>query len=222
MRDVGYTAVHAVRWARLVALGLAACALACADLAHTNPYDPATPIEVEVSGPDSAHSFQQIIPFSYKSDPAWAGPVGWKTSNVNLLHSYGDGRFGVVGFAASPNDTASVIVSLGTHTATHRVVVAQKVAGFTFACPVRGAPCVFARGANAGIDFEGHDATGFRMFGPYSVEVGSSQPGVLRIDRFVAAPLGSYSVAVSTLAAGTCYFIASSGGVRDSVFVTVR
>jgi hypothetical protein len=223
LRHFGDTAVHAVRWPSLVPLALAAYTLACVDLAHTNPYDPETPFDVQVSGPDSAFSFQQIIPFSFTSDPEWSGPVQWKTSNDKLLHSFGDGRFAVVGFAAPPNDTASVVVLLGTHTATHRVVVTQKVAGFSFACPVRDAPCQFPRGAgNAVVNFEGHDANGFRMVGPYSVQVASTQPGVLRIDQFVAAPAGTYSVAVSPLTVGTCYFIAISGGKRDSVFVTVR
>jgi hypothetical protein len=213
----------AVARSSLVALALAAVALGCLDLAHTNPFDPATPVAVQVTGPDSAYSFQQIIPFSFTSDPDWAGVVQWKTSNEKLLHSFGDGRFGVVGFAAPPHDTASVVVLLGTHAATHRVVVTQKVAGFTFTCPFRDAPCQFPRGAgNAVVNFEGHDANGFRMVGPYSVQVASSQPSVLRVDQFVAAPLGSYSVAVSPLTVGTCYFIASSGGLRDSVLVNVR
>jgi hypothetical protein len=207
----------------LAALGIVACALGCLDLAHTNPFDPATPIDVSLTGPDSAYSLQQIIPFSFTSGTQWPGVVGWRSTNEALLHSLGDGRFGVVGFAPAPNDTASVVVSLGTHTATHRVVVSQRVGGFTFGCPTSGGPCVFPLGSrDAAIHFEAHDANGFRMVAPYSVQVASSQPSVMRVDGSVAAPALGFTVTVSPLATGTCWFIASSAGRGVSVFVTVR
>src|SRR5512132_157859 len=90
----------------------------CLDLAHTNPFDPKTPIDIEVTGPESATSLQQIVTYAYTSSPTWPGPVVWRSTNEALLHSLGDGRYGVVGAAAPPNDTASVLVLLGTHAAT--------------------------------------------------------------------------------------------------------
>ena len=193
----------------------------CLDLAHTNPFDPETKVEIQLTGPESATSLQQILTYSFTSKPAWTGTVQWKSTNEALLHSLGDGQFGVVGVAAAPNDTASVLILLGTHTATHRVVVTQQLTGFTFTCIGAASPCVFQSGQPRSIAFDGHDANGFRMVLPYSVQVSSSQPGVLRIDSSPGSGV-TFTVSVSPLAAGTSYFVASALGVRDSVLVTVR
>jgi hypothetical protein len=207
----------------IAVLGILVCALGCLDLAHTNPFDPAAKVEVQVTGPDSAYSLQQIITFSFTSTPEWPGVIDWKTANESLLHSLGDGRFGVVGVAAPPNDTASVVVFLGTHSAAHRVVVSQRVAGFTFVCVYRGEPCVFPVGVrDANVNVEGHDANGFAMRMPYSVQVESSRPSVVRIDGSRPATPGRFTFAVTALAPGTSYFIASSGSVKDSVLVIVQ
>jgi hypothetical protein len=206
--------------ATAAALALAGSA-ACLDLAHTNPFDPATKVDIQVTGPDSAFSLQQIIGFSVASKPDWSGVVEWKTTNESVLQSLGDGRYGVVGVVAPPNDTASVLVLLGTHTATHRVVVRQRVAGFRFPC-LAGGSCGVPVGARTGLTFEGHDANGFRMVLPYSVQAESRQPSVLRIDGYLPSPVGSYTVGISALAAGATYLVVSSGVARDSVLVTVR
>lgn len=200
------------------------CALAvagCLDLAHTNPYDPETKVDIQLTGPETATNLQQIITYSFTSNPEWPGAAQWKSTNEALLHSLGDGQFGVVGIAAPPNDTASVVVLLGTHVATSRVVVAQQLTGFTFTCVGATSPCVFQSGQPRSISFEGHDGNGFRMVLPYSVQVSSRQPSVLRIDSS-PGPGVTFTVNVSPLAVGTSYFVASALGVRDSILVTVR
>jgi hypothetical protein len=202
--------------------GVSAFALAgCLDLAHTNPFDPETKVDIQLTGPESATNLQQIITYSVTSNPQWPGAVQWRSTNEALLHSLGDGQFGVVGIAAPPNDTASVVVLLGTHVATSRVVVAQQLTGFTFACGGATSPCVFQSGQPRSISFEGHDGNGFRMVLPYSVQVSSRQPGVLRIDSS-PGPGVTFTVNVSPLTVGTSHFVASALGVRDSILVTVR
>ena len=193
----------------------------CLDLAHTNPFDPKTPIAIEVTGPESATSLQQIVTYAYTSSPTWPGPVEWRSTNDALLHSLGDGRFGVVGVAAPPNDTASVLLLLGTHAATRRVVVRQQLAGFGFTCVGASAPCVYQAGQARTIAVEGHDANGFRMVLPYSVQMSSTQPSVLRVDGAPGTGV-TFSVGVSLLTGGTSYLVVSASGVRDSVLVTVR
>lgn len=207
---------------RAVSVALIAGAVGCLDLAHTNPFDPATRVDVRVSGPDSTYSIQQIIEFAFTSEPTWAGAVEWKTTNDNLLHPLGGGRYGVVGVAAPPNDTASAVAILGTHVASHRVVVTQRVVGFRFLCNA-SASCFFTVGArDATIGFDGRDANGYGMVLPFSAQAESSRPSVLRIDRNLPARAGAFSYAVTPLGAGTSYFIVSSGSTRDSVLVTVR
>jgi hypothetical protein len=193
----------------------------CLDLAHTNPFDPGTRVDIAVTGPDAATSLQQIVTYAYTSAPAWPGAVEWRSTNDGLLHSLGAGRFGVVGVAAPPNDTASVLVLLGTHAATRRVVVTQRLAGFTFSCIGASTPCSYQSGQARTIALEGHDANGFRMVLPYSVQVSSTQPNVLRVDS--APGLGvAFSVGISPLTPGTSYLVATASGVGDSVLVTVR
>lgn len=58
----------------IVAIGAAAVlgALACGDpYKHTNPYDPAYPVQVTVVGPDSLFSYNEIGQFGAVSSPAF-------------------------------------------------------------------------------------------------------------------------------------------------------
>jgi len=222
MKHASRMRVPTRRWQRFSVFGVCALALAgCLDLAHTNPYDPETKVDIQLSGPESATNLQQIISYSFTSNPEWPGTVQWKSTNEALLHSLGDGQFGVVGIAAPPNDTSSVLVLLGTHVVTRRVVVTQQLTGFTFTCTGATSPCVFQSGQPRTISFEGHDGNGFRMVLPYSVQVSSRQPSVLRIDSSPGAGV-TFTANVFPLSPGTSYFVASALGVRDSVLVTVR
>ena len=221
MSQPSHMRVPTPRVRHLLTLGASVALAGCRDLAHTNPYDPETRVDIQLTGPESGTNLQQIITYSFTSNPVWPGAALWKSTNEALLHSLGDGQFGVVGIAAPPNDTASVVVLLGTHVATQRVVVAQQLTGFTFTCTGATSPCVFQSGQPRSISFEGHDGNGFRMVLPYSVQVSSRQPSVLRIDSS-PGPGVTFIVNVSPLAAGTSWFVASALGVRDSVLVTVR
>ena len=207
---------------RRPAIAFCALLLGCLDLAHTNPFDPEAKVDVQVSGPDSAFSMQQVVAYTYTSNPEWPGVVEWRTGNDALLQSIGDGRYAVVGAATPPNDTASVIALLGTHVGTHRVVIRQRLTGLALSCVPASSRCVFPVGtSNAAVVLTGHDANGFGMVVPFSVQVVSSQPSVLRIDGGASGSAVSFTVAVTPLARGTSYVVASSSGVRDSILVTV-
>jgi hypothetical protein len=204
-----------------LALCLTTGGVACVDLAHTNPFDPATKVDIQVSGPDSASSLQQILTYSFTSNPEWPGVAAWRTSNEALLHSLGDGRYGVVGAATPPNDTSSVVVVLGTHVATHRVVVQQRLTGLTVTCVPANSQCVLPIGTpNAAVSVTGHDANGFGMAVPFSVQIVSRQSSIVRMDGSPGTAI-SFTLPVTPLARGTSYIVASSGQVRDSVLVTV-
>ena len=214
------TPARAVR-SRVLCIVALAGAMGCLDLAHTNPFDPASKVDVRVSGPDSTYSIQQIVTFTFTSTPPWSGVVEWRSTNDNMLHSLGDGRFGVLNVAAAPNDTVSVVAVLGTHTASHRIVVTQRVVGFDFVC---NSSCFFFRvgASGARIGFDGRDANGYGTRLPFAAQLVSSRPNVLRIDQSLPSRPGEFSYAVTPLAPGTAYVIASSGSARDSALVTVQ
>lgn len=208
---------------RLAIVAVIAGAVGCLDLAHTNPYDPAaTDVTIQVSGPDSTHSIQEIVQFKYTSDPSWSGPVEWKTSNDRVLHPLGEGKYGVVSVAAAPNDTVSAMVVLGTHVASHRVVVTQRVTGFDFSCSAFPTCQFYRLGVRpSSFGFRGHDANGFGVALPFTAQVTSSQPSVARIDGALPAQPGEVIYAVTPLTLGNSYFIMSSGAARDSALVAV-
>lgn len=60
------------RGALLVCAGLLLAAFACGDpYQHTNPYDPAVPVEIDIGGPDTVFSYAELAQFMATTIPAF-------------------------------------------------------------------------------------------------------------------------------------------------------
>lgn len=202
-------------------LALTLCA-GCADFAHTNPFDPETKVDIAIAGPQSTSSLQERLDFTFSSSPAWSGSVSWTSSDPTVLHSVGGGTFSVVGVRPPPDDTASVLVHLGTHVAAYRVQVRQALATFEFTCMAALPGCVFPIG-----DLDQHiavlqrDANDFPMMVPLAAQYRSRDTAVLQIQRVAAGSGSGELVFVTPISRGASYVVATAGGVSDSVRVVV-
>lgn len=83
------------RLTTLVAAVLAVAAVACGDkYLHTNPYDPAVPVTVSVSGPDTLFSYYEPGQYSAQSIPAFPDSAFQFASGDSVTFSpSGPGKF---------------------------------------------------------------------------------------------------------------------------------
>lgn len=81
--------------ARPLAAVAIAIAIACGDpYVHTNPYDPAVPVEFNISGPDTLFADGDIGQYSANTTPAFPdSAVQWSSDNEDLLQPAGGGAF---------------------------------------------------------------------------------------------------------------------------------
>jgi hypothetical protein len=57
----------------LIGAAVLAALVACGDpYLHTNPYDPAYPLEMTISGPDTLFSFEEIGQYTAQTNPPWS------------------------------------------------------------------------------------------------------------------------------------------------------
>lgn len=115
-----------------------ATALACGDpYGRTNPYDPQTPIELSLSGPDSLFSSGEFAQYHVLSAPAFPDTAGaWGVAGCGLvcpLKSGGFGRFQVFAPPIEPaTQTLTIVVQLGGYDTTNTI---SNGGGVSFAIP---------------------------------------------------------------------------------------
>jgi hypothetical protein len=199
-----------------VLLGLSV--LACTDLAHTNPYDPLTPVQIEIVGPDSTHSYRQEVTYAARFTPAWPdAPMVW-TSSSRFLQSFGDGRFLVGDRSATPR-AVTITVTAGPHTQTRTVFVRQKPARVRMACGDTitaiddTAPVCHALYDSAGFVLDVNAATAQAMV-PASYEV--------RDQSVLALETGTTGPVVRARSPGSSLVVAHTALGSDSVAYLVR
>jgi hypothetical protein len=101
--------------AAIAAMPLAAAALACGDYAHTNPYDPAVPVTIVISGPDTLFSYEQVAYYTAATMPAFADTaLRWGSSDSTALLPESNGGFASLAPPLYPETrTANVIALIG-------------------------------------------------------------------------------------------------------------
>jgi hypothetical protein len=159
----------------LLAAGVVAL-VACGDpYRHTNPYDPAFPVTITVSGPDTMYNSFEVATFTEQSVPAFAdSAVSW---NALGLASAGTSSFEAVGPPLWPDyltatvnaligkvdttlsrNSSTVYTSVWRHVGSKSVVVTQRLTRIVLRCPNTHACNPFAVGDTASIWVDGFDA----------------------------------------------------------------
>jgi hypothetical protein len=235
----------------LAAVVIAIAAVACGDpYLHTNPYDPVYPVTVNVVGPDTVFSYQEIAQYSGTSDPVFpdtAFQVGVSDSIVFV-------PAGVGGFRAAATPlwpayrTVSVLVGLGAidtfnapalagpavrqtayrHTATKIVVVTQRVVRIQLRCPDTHACDTVSAGGAWSVWTDGLDANNQEIVALHSLTANPATGAPVATftirDTTVAtfAPVGIRAATVTALKTGTTWIVGARGELLDSLQLVVR
>ena len=119
------------RGALLVAALLAAMSASnCGEFARTNPFDPAVPVTVTVTGPDSAFGQFDTLHFAFTTDPAYDhGLVEWQLSGLQKLDNNGAYRVGPIENYSGKPVTVTVKVTVDSRTGSKLVSVVFPPAG---------------------------------------------------------------------------------------------
>jgi hypothetical protein len=237
----------------LVTAAALVIAVACGDpYLHTNPYDPVYPVTVNVVGPDTVFSFEQVAQFSGTSDPAFPDSA----FQIGVTDSLAFTPAGVGAFAARETplwpatNSVTVIVGLGAidtflprggsgdvpaqpvavfrHAATKVVVLTQRVVRIQLRCPDTHACDTVAVGGTWSVWADGFDAGNQQIVALHSSvanpSVGTPVATYSVRDTTIAsfALVGIRSATVTALKAGTTWIIGTRGTLLDSLQLVVQ
>jgi hypothetical protein len=102
-----------MRTGLVVASALFVLVESCEAFTHTNPYDPETPFEYAISGPDSLFSLGQVASYAIESKPALADTAGiWSCECLEVVSHAGTRTFSMSGQVAPPQWPATKTVRL--------------------------------------------------------------------------------------------------------------
>ena len=169
--------------------GSLAVALACGDLAHTNPYDPAVPVTIVITGSDTLFSFGEQATYAAQVTPSFPDTaIHWASADTALLRPTGPATFQLLGVPGGPplwpaTATTTVDVLIGQldtvksfdvdstgpkslpnitwrHAAYKTVVVTQRVTRIQLRCPTAHACDTLSTGDSWSVWVDGFDALG--------------------------------------------------------------
>jgi len=107
-----------------VALAAMLMANSCADFAHTNPFDPAVPVTLTLSGPDSTFAQFDTVRFKVTTDPAYDyDPPEWSLDGLVRLDNNGTYQVRAITAYGSEPTQVTISVKIGPRTATKTVTV---------------------------------------------------------------------------------------------------
>jgi hypothetical protein len=96
----------------------------CADFTHTNPFDPAVPVTLTMSGPDSTFAQFDTVRFTVTTDPAYDyDPPEWSLDGLVRLDNNGTYQVRPIEQYASKPTQVTISVKIGPRTATKVVNV---------------------------------------------------------------------------------------------------
>lgn len=229
------------RWYRLwVAFALAAAAPSCGDFKHTNPFDPATPIEVTILGPDTLWNASEFAQYSFQSVPAITDTTAeWGSRSSDLRGDLSGGYLVFTPPLYPETETVNVFVDIGKYEAmggvaawrrefSKPVVVTQRLVRIQLRCPDAHACDTLSVGDAWTVWLDGFDSLGSRptgMVGPTDDPgTGPALGTFVSTDAAIAkvVPSGLRAAIITALKSGTAWVVASRGALRDSLQLVVR
>jgi len=193
----------------------------CGDFVRTNPFDPAVPITLTMSGPDSTFAQFDTVRFTVTTDPAYDhDPPSWQTGGLLRLDNEGTYQVGQIELYGGKPFKATITVKIGPRTATKTVNVTFRPATLrvrdcvgnsreaTFSALGSGINfCTTVFDARGGIIARNADVT------PYSLTTRILDSSV------VQRPSPSWLVAAGN---GTSLVVFTYGPVSDTMTVSVQ
>jgi hypothetical protein len=238
---------------RTVLIGVAAAvlAIACGDpYRHTNPYDPAFPVAVSVTGPDTLYNQGDIAQFGATSAPVFpdssftfgtndslsftpAGPSAFVSHNPPLYPTVhlveviaGIGAIDTFVPMAQPGPAQRQIFFR--HTGFLLVALTQRVVSISLRCPVTHACDTLSVGDTTSVWVDGRDAHNQQIV---ALTSSSANPATgTPIATYAArdptvvslTPVGIRATIVRALKTGTTWIVGTRGSLLDSLQLVVR
>jgi hypothetical protein len=192
--------------------------IGCSDLAHSNPLDPDSNVQLTITGPASAGTLNRDVEFRVTASPALpAGTVPeWESSDRGVIVPAGAGKFRTV-----RDGTAMITAWLGPHAVTHRFTVQQVPATLKVTTTASATTASFTSfNETAQLTAAVFDSGGTRMAAAstappvtWSVVTGSA--------AVVAGSVGGSTATVTARANGSATVQATSGTLTGTFPVTV-
>jgi hypothetical protein len=204
----------------IVAAGLVV-AFACGDpYLHTNPYDPAVPVDVTITGPDSLFSYGEIAQFGVETIPAFPDSAVIWTIDTVTVHRGGN-LDTIIGGMSYPNPGAGDTIVPG-----DSIFKPLGLGGFQSLAPPLEPKSVTGEAWSVWVD--GFDALGRQIYTLTGAT--TNPPGSPPIATFVSrdttiaavTPVHIRAATVTALRSGTTWVVATRGTLLDSLQVVVR
>lgn len=224
-------------------------AVACGDpYTHTNPYDPAVPVAIEISGPDTTFSYTERATYTAQSVPAFPdSAVNWAVSDSVIFLPEGPGSFETIGPPLYP-DTRMVTVfaliggvdtTIGRdymavktiqyrHIASKVVFQTQLVTRIQLRCPNTHACDTVSTGGAWSVWVDGFDALNERIYALTSATANPATGTAIATfavrDPTIASvsPVGIRAANVTALKPGTTWIVGTRGTLLDSLQLVVQ
>lgn len=194
----------------------------CTDFTRTNPFDPAVPVTLTVSGPDSTFSQFDTVKFTVKTDPAYDyDPPEWSLGGLLRLDNNGTYQVRDIASYGRRATQVTISVKIGPRTATKSVIVTfqpkalrvrncsdgTRTVTFTALGPQSAVwLCTTVVDARGGVIVQDADAP------PYTLVARVLDSSVVKGSSRVLEPAGN----------GTTQVVYTYGPVSDTVTVSVQ
>ena len=227
-------------------------AIACGDpYHHTNPYDPATDVVVQLTGPDTVFSVGELAQYTLQSTPPFLGADAvWSSSSYDFRNaapgqfqlwtpplwpsteaielSVSVGRYDTTITTGAATGPVAKEVTLYRRFFTRIVTVSQRLIRLVLRCPSTHACDTLSAGGVWTIGVDGFDALDGQIVGLTNPAI--NPPTGLAIALFVsrdtsiagATPVGIRGASVTARKTGTTWIIALRDNLRDSLKLVVR
>jgi hypothetical protein len=226
--------------------------LSCGDpYRHPNPYDPNTPFEFSIAGPDTLFSVGEFGQYALKSTPAlsdtagtwssssidlrpgspgqfqlWTPPLWPETETVQVTNSIG--KFDTTGTLSTPSGPIAKKITMDRRSLSRTVVLTQRLVRIRLRCPDTHACGTLTAGAAWSVGVDGFDALDAQIIGLTNPATNPATGTPIAIfisrDTTVAsvAPVGIRAAMVTARKSGTTWLVATRDLLLDSLQLTVR
>ena len=225
---------------------------ACGDpYRHNNPYDPQTPFEFSIAGPDTLFSVGEFGQYALKSTPAlsdtagtwssssvdlrpaapgqfqlWTPPLWPETETVQIFNSIG--KFDTTVTTSLPNEFFAKQTTMNRRDLARNVVLTQRLVRIRLRCPDAHACDTLAAGAAWSVGVDGFDALDAQIIGltnpATNPATGTPVATFVSRDTTVASvsPVGIRAATVTARKSGSTWIVATRKSLLDSLQLTVR